>query len=186
MKLLYIILAACLSVASVASADSYSGSMRSTALPSILDYNGDGITGRDFSLATINDGHFDAIEGSVDSGLFALPRVHPDWVEGTNSCPLDTDFELTIDGTIVFAAKKSKSAVFLVPDTSVHLCFTPGNEEVVELFITGAVDDNGGFVWAYGTAQIRLRDIVLKVNATTGFPEIVWTTGDYDLNVFYD
>lgn len=184
MKLLYITLAACLSVASIASADSYSGSMRSTALPSLLDYNGDGITGRDFSLATINDGHFDAIEGSVDSGLVAPPR---DFGTGIpNACPLDSDFELTAFGTVVFAAKGSKAAVFLEIDTSVHLCFTPGNEEVVELFIVGAADGNGQVVPAYGTAQIRLLDVVLKTNAVTGFPEIVWTTGDYDLNVFYD
>ncbi len=184
MKNIFYVIMACLFITTAASADSYSGSMRSTALPSMLDYNGDGITGRDFSLATINDGHFDAIEGSVDSGLVAPPRVFGLGIP--NECPLDTDYELTVDGTVVFASKNSKSAVFLLPDTSVHLCFTPGNEEVIELFVIGATDNDGIAVPASGTAQIRLRDVVLKANATTGFPEIVWTTGDYDLNVVYD
>lgn len=186
MKQLLLCTLACLTVASSVSAKNFSGSMRGTAFASTLDLNVDGITGRDVLLPTINDAHFASVDASVDTGLVAYPRLHPDWVEGTNGCPLPTDWELTASGFVSFIEKGSKAAVLLEVDESVHLCFTPGNEELVELFVVSAVDSSGIEATATGTAQIRLRDTVMRYNPITGFPDIVLTTGDYDLNVFYE
>lgn len=156
-------------------AATYTGKWADTALEGAFDLTGDGIHARGFRVDVYDSLKFQSISGGLDTTIIAFPGGPG------NSCPNPAaELELEPTGIIVFKSWKL-DAIFTEADSSQHLCFNPANpEETLHLNIVG-----GAGVWAgaTGTAVAIIRDTVLAVDPATGFPQIVYSTGEFTIQV---
>jgi hypothetical protein len=153
----------------------YTGKWAGSAFESPVDLNGDGIGGRQFDVDVYHSWKFQAISGLFDTAIVALPGT-PE-----NACPNpSSEIELEPSGTAVFKSFQ-EDAIFAEVDSSVHLCFNPSDPEETAIFqITGGF---GSYEGATGTVVTILRDVVLRRDPVTNFPQLVYTTGDFTITL---